>query len=251
MSIKGKWARLIIGGVDLSAKTSSAEITIGVGTEEVTAWQDTARSYISTDSEPAFNIDGYVDSLSADTGGMEEALAEAFGADTAVPVAIVLHEAANTYAGMPAYVLPGTQGDNMSIAAPAAGVLTINGSFPGGASGWRRGYVLFRGTVSATGNQTGVDFGAAGTGGGDVFVFVTAITGTATNASIKVQRATGGLGTYADEATVTFSAVGGYSAAMTGSISQFLRMNTASMGGATSFVVTVIACVDGVTQPNY
>jgi hypothetical protein len=81
-----------------------------------------------------------------------------------------------------------------------------------------------------------------------VYVWVQSITGTATNASIKVQSATTEGGTYADEATVTFSAVGDASAAMTGAISQWLRVNVASMGGATSITLAVVACVDGVTQ---
>jgi hypothetical protein len=102
-------------------------------------------------------------------------------------------------------------------------------------------------TVSATGNQTAVDFGAAGAAGGMVFVFVQAITGTATNASVKVQSSTSSGGTYADEATVTFSAEGGYVAVMTGAINRWLRVNVAGMGGATAIKLVAIACVKGVT----
>ena len=125
----------------------------------------------------------------------------------------------------------------------------MDGTFGGGDAGMRRGLLLWRGVVSATGNQTAIDFAAAGSAGGDVFVFVQAITGAATNASIKVQSATTQAGTYADEATVTFSAVGAYSAAMTGAVSRWLRVNVASMGGATAITLAVVACVDGVTQP--
>ena len=251
MGVKGRWARLYVGEVDLSLKTSSAEVTIGVNTQETTAWQDTARTYIATDTEPQISINGYVDSLSTGGGGMEESLAAALGSTAGVMVGVLLQEAQSVDAGMPVYVFPATGGDSLSISAPSTGVLTISGAFPGGAGGIRRGFLLWRGSITATGTKTAVDFAAAGAAGGDVYVFVHSITGTATNAAIKVQSASTSGGTYADEATVTFSAKGTYSAAMTGAVDRWLRISTSSMGGATAFSVSVVACVDGVTQPTY
>lgn len=103
-------------------------------------------------------------------------------------------------------------------------------------------------TVSATGNQTAVDFGAAGAAGGWVFVFVQAIGGTASNAQINVAAAPLQASGYTTKATVTFSAVGGYAAAMvTNAVDRWVRVNVASLGGATSLKLVVIACIKGVT----
>ena len=249
MSIKGKWARLWIDEFSLSAKTQTATINMGVQREEVTAWQDTARTYLTTNTESSIELTGYVDTLADGAGGFEEVLADRLGGGNTVQVGILLAEDATNEAGMPVYVLPATSGERMNISAPAAGILTMDGTFGDGDAGMRRGVLVYQGTFSATGNQTAVDIGAAGAAGGDVWVWVTAITGTATNASVKVQSATTSGGTYADEATVTFSATGGYAAAMTGTVNRWLRLNVAWMGGATAITLAVVVGVDGVTQP--
>ena len=249
MSIKGKWARLWIDKFSLSTKTQTATINMGVQREEVTAWQDTARTYLTTNTESSIELTGYVDTLADGAGGFEEVLADRLGGGNTVQVGILLAEDATNEAGMPVYVLPATSGERMNISAPAAGILTMDGTFGDGDAGMRRGVLVYQGTFSATGNQTAVDIGAAGAAGGDVWVWVTAITGTATNASVKVQSATTSGGTYADEATVTFSATGGYAAAMTGTVNRWLRLNVAGMGGATAITLAVVVGVDGVTQP--
>jgi len=246
---KGRWSRLWVDEWDMSTKTASAELDLSLASEEVTTFQATGKEYIITDPDAKITLTGYMSSIAAGTGGLEEELAERFAAANTTMVGLMLADSATGDAGMPTYVLPATSADSLKITAPAKGVLGLDGSFMAGTYGHRRGICLWYGAITATGNKTGVDFGAAGTVGGDVYVWVQSITGSATNASVKVQSATTLGGTYADEATVTFSAVGSFSAAMTGSVSQFLRLNVASMGGATGFTIAVVACVDGVTQP--
>lgn len=249
MGVKGRWARLFIGAVDLSTKTSNAELALAVATEEVTAWQDTAKAYITAGVDSSLTINGYVSALADDAGGMEQALAEALG--NGVQVGVLLHEESGAEVGMPVYVFPSAQESDMSIAAPATGVLTIDGGLNGGEGGWRRGLLIYRGAITATGTKTAIDFGAAGSAGGDAFLWVQSITGTATDAVINLASASTQAGTYNNEATFQFDAVGGYSAVMTGAIDRWLRINTTDMGGATAFTVVIVACVDGVTQPNY
>ena len=250
MATKGRWSRLWVDDFDMSTKTASAEISMSIGTEEVTAFQATAKEFITTDPESSIKITGYVSSLAADTGGWEQELYDRFAAPNTTQVGWMLADRATGDAGMPVYVLPLTSADSMKITAPATGVLGIDGSFMAGDYGLRRGICLWYGTITATGNKTAYDIGAAGSSGGDIYVWVFSITGSATNASIKVQSATTQGGTYADEGTVTFSATGrATSAAMTGTVNQWLRVNVASMGGATGFTIAVVATVDGVTQP--
>lgn len=247
---KGRWSRLWVDDFDMSTKTASAEISMSIGTEEVTAFQATAKEFITTDPESSIKITGYVSSLTADSGGWEQELYDRFAALNTTQVGLMLADSATGDAGMPCYVLPLTSADQMKISAPATGVLGIDGSFMAGDYGLRRGVCLWYGAITATGNKTSYDIGAAGSAGGDVYVWVFSITGTATNASVKVQSSATEGGTYLDEGTVTFSAVGhATSAAMTGTVNRWLRVNIASMGGATGFTIAVVATVDGVTQP--
>ena len=247
---KGRWSRLWVDDFDMSTRTASAEVNTSIGTEEVTAFQATAKEFITTDPESSIKITGYVSSLTADSGGWEQELYDRFGALKTTQVGLRLADSATGDAGMPCYVLPLTSADQMKISAPATGVLGIDGSFMAGDTGLKRGVCLWYGAITATGNKTSYDIGAAGFAGGDMYGWVFSITGSATNASVKVQSSATEGGTYLDEGTVTFSAVGAAtSAAMTGTVNQWLRVNIASLGGATGFSIAVVATVDGVTQP--
>ena len=249
MATKGRWSRLWLDDMDMSTRTASAEVSMSIGTEEVTAFQATAKEFITTDPESSIKITGYVSSLAADSGGWEQELYDRFAALNTAQVGLMLSDSASGDAGMPCYVLPLTSADQMKITAPATGVLGIDGNFMAGDTGLKRGVCLWYGAITGTGNKTAYDIGAAGSTGGAIYVWVFSITGTATNASIKVQSATTEGGTYADEGTVTFSATGkATSAAMTGTVNRWLRVNVASMGGATGFTIAVVATVNGVTQ---
>ena len=235
--------------MDMSTRTASAEVSMSIGTEEVTAFQATAKEFITTDPESSIKVTGYVTSLATDTGGWEQELYDRFAALNTAQVGLMLSDSATGDAGMPCYVLPLTSADQMKITAPATGVLGIEGNFMAGDTGLKRGVCLWYGAITGTGNKTAYDIGAAGSTGGAIYVWVFSITGSATNASIKVQSATTSGGAYADEGTVTFSATGkATSAAMTGTVNQWLRVNVASMGSATGFSIAVVATVNGVTQ---
>ena len=249
MATKGRWSRLWLDDMDMSTRTASAEVSMSIGTEEVTAFQATAKEFITTDPESSIKITGYVSSLAADTGGWEQELNDRFAALNTAQVGLMLSDSASGDAGMPVYVLPLTSADQMKITAPATGVLGIDGNFMAGDTGLKRGVCLWYGAITGTGNKTSYDIGAAGSTGGAIYVWVFSITGTATNASVKVQSSATEGGTYADEGTVTFSAVGAAtSAAMTGTVNRWLRVNVAGMGGATGFSIAVVATVNGVTQ---
>ena len=249
MGIKGKWARLWVDEFDLSTQTSNAEVNMQISREDVTAWQATAAQFIAGDSESSINITGYVDTLTAGLGGLEEVIAARFATANDAQVGVMLAEAATGEVGMPVYVLPATSAESMAIAAPAAGILTLDGSFMGSHEDLQRGYLLYRGTVSATASYSPADFGVAGTTGGNAYLFVQAITGSATNAVVRVQSSATQAGTFVDEAAFVFSAIGGHAMPMTGAIDRWLRVNVTNLGGATAITIAVVACVNGVTQP--
>ncbi|WP_230685363.1 hypothetical protein, partial [Streptococcus pneumoniae] len=84
-------------------------------------------------------------------------------------------------------------------------LITANGSWFDG-TGIKRGLQVYRGTISATGTTTYIDTGAVGSAGGYAWIWITAVTGTATNATILIQSDDNtGFSSPATEATFTFS----------------------------------------------
>jgi hypothetical protein len=147
----------------------------------------------------------------------------------------------------PVYVLDSTFGASMEIQAPATGIITLNGSW-GQGQGGHRGYRLHSGEVAATGPLAGVDFGVAGTVGGEGYLFVHSITGTALEATIALQSATTQGGTYSNLATFTVSAPGAYKVSWAGASNRWLRASVTNLGGATAIEFSLVACVRGVTE---
>lgn len=240
--IKGAEAKLLVDEFDFSGSTSSFDVVNNV-TEEVSTTLG-ATAVTTAPILPSMKItqNGYVSGV-ADAGTIQKELRDRLGV-SGVYVAALL---GTSVANCPAFVLGDTFGANMQIQVPVTGLMTLNGAWGMGSGGYQ-GIRVYEGTLSATGNGTAYDIGSAGSAGGQAFLFVRAITGTATSASVKVQSSATEGGTYADEATLTFSAVGGYAAAMSGTVNRWLRLNCASLGGATNFTVTLIACVEGVTE---
>jgi hypothetical protein len=150
-----------------------------------------------------------------------------------------------------AYVQDMAFNQRLAINSQVGNLITVAGNWPTlKSSGARmyRGYQVGTGTVTGTGAVTGIDMGAAGTAGGKLFVFITSITGTATNASIKLQSDTNSdHSTTADEGTATFSAVGCQEVTLSGTVNRYQRMNVVGLGGATNFTFYAISCISGVT----
>ncbi len=242
--VKARYTRIFLDEWDISAASMNVDIDTSVSTEDATTFQSDGKQSVAMAASTKIAIKGFFVDADAD-GDLEKEFSDAL--DTNVTVGVLLADSA-TEAGAPVYILVGTSPENVKIGAPAAGLLTVEGTFADGTTGKRRGQLVYRGVVSATGAKTNIDVGAAGAAGGDVYVFVQAITGTATNATVTVESATTAGGSYSTEATVTFSAVGAYAATMTGTVNRYIKLNTTSLGGATNFTIAVVACVDGVTQ---
>lgn len=242
MATKGAQSSILVDEFDFSGVTNGWDLEIAIAEGDATVINSTGMEYEPLLPRMTLRQNGYVTTVGA-AGTWEQELQARLGTGTA----IVAAELDRDVTGSPVYVLPNAAGSNMTFSAPAANVMTLNGVW-GFTDAGNRGLRVARATVTATGNQTAVDFGAAGSAGGVGYLFVQSITGSATNASFKLQSSATSGGTYADECTFTVSAVGAYRATFNGTANRWQRLNVASLGGATGFTVVAVSCINGVTQ---
>lgn len=247
MAIKSIYTRFLVGGTgeafDFSSQSNSLNVSTTSDKLEDTRFQDTARSFVQGDTEGAIEVSGYFDNGGATY--IEQEFAEMVANSESVYAAAIFGTNATA---CPSYVAAGANVDNLKLASQVGNLITLNGSLTAG-TGLQRGLMVYRGTISATGTTTYIDLGAAGSSGGKAWLWVTAITGTATNAAIVLQSDDNtGFTTPATECTFTFSAKGGYQQTLSGVIDRYLRLSTTGMGGATNFSVVVVASVTGITQ---
>lgn len=240
--IKGTNTRVLMGGYLLSSQTNSSEITATLERIETTPFEATGKEYVTLPPSAQLNLGGYMTFDTANGATFENRLRLAI--DTTDTVGVVYYNTA--LAGSPGYVLPGAYTSNMQIQSPVAGVMTLSGGFVSD-TGLRRGRCVYSAAISATGGTAAIDIGAAGTTGGYAYLFVTTETGAGTNAAIDLESSTTEGGTYASEGTFTFSAIGVVAIALSGTVNRWLRLNCPTLGGATSWYVTCVACVAGVT----
>ena len=243
MAVKGTLARLLVDQWDFSCETSGIDVTLAMNTEDITSLCDGAAVDAPTLAGVKIVHNGYLAQVGS-AGYIEQEMYNRMGV-MGVYVAAMF---GTDVPDCPVYILDNTFGANMEILAPAKGVLTLNGAW-GEGDGGHRGHRAYDGVASATGAQTAIDLGAAGTAGGEAFLFVQAITGTATNATVTLQHSTTSGGTYTTVGTpFTFSAKGAFEMDFVGAVNQFVRVNITSMGGSTGLDVVVVVCVHGVTE---
>lgn len=247
MAIKGIYTRLLVGtngagwAWDFSAQSNKLETSLTSQAVEDTTFQATARTYIVLQPQGEITQQGYVTDVGA--GYIEEALTDAIANAKRLYVASLYGTAT---AGCAAYVSQQTDVSAMKISAPVDGLITFNGSW-GAGTGITRGKRIATATASTTGVQASIDFGAAGSTGGWAWLWVTAIDGTAEDATFDIESSATQGGTYASEGTFTLSATGCYRVTMTGTVNRWLRLNCTALGGATSITVTACAAVAGVS----
>lgn len=246
MPIRGCQTKILIDEFDLSGQSNSVELAADVAVLDYVNFQECYQQRVPGLPMASIAHNGYFNGSGA--GQLEEELYARLGSGNDVFVGVILGTSLTAPVG---YVLPTSFGQQLKLNAPVNELLTINGNWAGGsANQLRRGLQLPLGTaVAATGAQTGIDFGAAGSTGGKAYLFVTGIAGSATNATIKVQSdSASNFATAADEGTFTFSAVGAYELSLSGTIGRHIRANVTSLGGATSLTFLMVVCVNGVTQ---
>ena len=246
MTVKGCRTRIIVGGVDLSGDTNTVGVNIAGRAIDYGVLQDCDQRRLPLSPQTNFEHSGYYTGPSA--GSLEAELYTYLGSTSGVVVSTVY----DTAGSIPfAYSLDAGYNTRLAINAQTAQLLTVAGNWgllkSSGAQAYRS-YQVWGGTISSTGALTGIDFGAAGSAGGKAFIHVTAITGSASSAAVKIQSDTDPAhGTTVDEGNTSFSAVGCYEISLSGTVNRYVRLNCTSLGGATSFVIYALVGLSGVT----
>lgn len=239
---KGTLARLLVDQFDFSGDTSDFTVSLAIGEEDCTVLTSTAAEYTGVLAAISIAQNGYMNNINQ-PGSLEEELYARLGVQGSYVAALIGID----NPGCPAYVLENTFGASMEIAAPATGLLTLNGSW-GQGKGGHRGIRIFDANALATGITAAIDIGAAGANGGEAYLFLQAVTGTLGSASITLQHCATIGGTYAGLGVFTMTALGAAKITFSGLVNQYLRINVSSMGGTTGLDMVVVACVRGVTE---
>lgn len=240
MAVNAKNTRFLLNEFDFSGSTNSIDLSVTVDKLEATPFQVAGKEYVAATPDTTMTVAGY---FVTDTGEIEDEINTAFDAGTCDAAAIL--DTTSTQAQ--AYVMPGAKVVSYDISAATGSVITINCELASG-TGVKHGWRIFSGTISSTGAQTAYDFGSAGSDGGYAYLFVQAITGSATDATIDVESCDTEGGSYASEGTFTFSDVGVQAVTMSGTVNRWIRLNATDLGSATNFTVVGIAAVSGVTM---
>lgn len=245
--VRGKNARIIVDGYELTGQTSGVIIE---GTVGILEWMVLMADAVN--KEPNFadvkiTHNGYYFGQAAGDLAREVNDRIASAADTAVAAILGAHYAAPT--PPVAYVIPTSFAQQMRVESPLANLMTVNGAWPTGSERAYRGNVVYYGDISATGGKPVVDLGAAGVNGGRAWLHIIGVTGSLSGAvdiDLESHSSTSFSGGEAVEATFTNAARGVQAQALSGSIGRYARINVGGLGGATALKVAVIAAVSGV-----
>lgn len=245
MATKATYTRLLVNQWDFSTVSNRLSVVLTAEKQDVTTFQADGKQFHVMGADGSIAQKGYLTGVAANS--FEAEIATAIANSTAMTVAALF---GTNVVGCPAYVAANCDPSELGIESPVDSVIALNGGW-GGGNGVRRGLRVWSGTFSATGAQTSpgyVDLGAIGAAGGKAWLFVQAITGTATNATVTLESDDNtSFTSAATEGTFTFSAVGVQEMTLSGTVDRYVRLNCTSKGGATSFVVVAVAAVSGVT----
>jgi hypothetical protein len=234
--MRGNEAGILCDEFSFGGVTSQIEIQCQVNEAESTNLDSTAAEFEPLLATWRITQAGWFSG--ADAGGFETELRARLAQNGVLVTALL----GKSTVKCSTFTIPNSTNVELAIAAPMNNLMTLAGNW-GSTQAIRKGYRILGTTVDATGEQTAQDYGAGTTIGGYAFLHVTAITGAATNASIKIQSSPDN-STWSDEATFTISAVGGYTAALSGTVGRYLRVNVVDLGGADDIALTAIVSLN-------
>lgn len=240
MAVRAFNTRVLVDEFDFSTSAKGVTVTSAVDALEASTLQSEAKQAIPGGSDGTIELSGYYTGPNA--GDLEQELYDRLGSEDGCVVSVLLD---TTAVGNPAYVQQTTWGNQLKLDGPLADLITLDGK-------WQdimdRGLSVAHATVSGTGGQTVIDFGAGGATGGWAVLHVRAIDGTAAGATFTVQSAAAvGFSSPTTHGTFTLSDVGALTLVFSGAVGRYIRLNCTGLGGATSIQVTAIVGVAGVT----
>ena len=242
MAVPAYATRILLDQYDVSADNRQVSVELMAEALDVSAFQTAARLLSPGAPSGKIATSGYWSGVAVT--GLDTLLYARLGAATNGIVSVLFDTRAT---GNPAYVQRSTWNGSAKIAAPIKDVITLDAEWQAFTN---RGLSIVHGVISATGGMlvNGIDFGAAGSDGGWAVAHIRAITGTATGAAFTLQSsAAAAMTSPTNHGTFTFSDVGALAITWSGATGRYLRPTVTTLGGATSFAVTIIAGVTGVT----
>lgn len=247
MAVAARYTRFLFGDAtaafDFSGDSNSLSMNLTVAPLQNTGFQAVAETYIAGLTTGNISQSGYYSGKGA--GFIEQETHARLGTATAMYVAALF--GTNT-AGCPAYVTTQSWGQQMTLDMPVADLITLASEWPSSGQmirGLRLTSVATQ-TISGIGALTSVDLGAQGTAGGRAYIFTLTLTGGASPVVHIESSATQG-GVYVSEGNATLATVGVSVITLSGTVDRWLRVNTTSMGTATSFVIVAIGAISGVS----
>jgi hypothetical protein len=244
MPLLGTSARLFLNEVDLSCATSELSV-------ELTSSEHEAATLCSTtaDFSPGFGS-GVITTKGFFKGPLlttdeEGSIYAALGASTKTVAALF------DYGTLPAaaYCIQNAGNYGLTYTSPTDGLLAMDGSFKGLAGVKRGNLCFYKLSRTATGIGTAVRIVGTVVGStGKCFAFVHSITGTAaTPITFTLQSSANGTTGWATEASHSFATIGAEVLDWTAPAGEYFGINVTSLGGATSFIMSIIVVVNGVT----
>lgn len=231
--IHGKKTVVLYNGANLTSYFNEATMNNSVETAETTAFGNDAKTYITGLRDGTISANGMFDGVA---GGIDATLSSVIGA-VASDVITVCPEGATAGTRTMSCAARET---SYEISSPVSDVVAANMEVQSD-GGIDIGKLLDGlSAVSASGNGSSLDNGAATTNGGVAYLHVTANTRDGAS-TFKVQHSSDNV-SFVDLATfssVSASATGGERVAVTGTVNQYLRSDYAPGGSSGSVTFTI------------
>lgn len=241
MAIRGSESKVFVNAVALYGKTTSMSLQSTVGVISYNVLKNNGTLKLPLTGIFNFNINGIWTNY--DASSFEKLTQDNLQTETARLLWLI--ESTPPVGGC----LVGAFPSNYQVETPIDNLISIQGTWNNVDSVCAGLVVANEQIYSSTGAKTGIDFGALTSTGGKAILIVSAITGTATNAQIKLQSDDNdSFSSATDEGTFTFSAVGVYELTLSGTVDRYIRPNVVTLGGATNFTATILVGLNGVTQ---
>lgn len=239
MPVKAYNTRILVDEFDFSGDTKGITLSLTKEGLDASVLQTAGAILVPDLSTGVLDLNGYFGGIGA--GALEQELQARMESEADCIVSALFD---TTAVGNPAYVQPTTWGKQLTLDG-ADKLLMVKAQWE---DLTERGLVAAHATIAATGDQSVIDFGAAGTAGGWAVLHVRAIVGTAVNAAFTCKSsAVVGFTSPTTHGTFTISAAGASRLTFAGNVGRYMRLGCTSLGGATSLAVTAIFGVSGVT----